>query len=426
MLDDNRLRRGVPHDHSPLVREIRVHGAGRVRNTEPLLEGCSTPRTHLGFVSIRQPRLEAERDQRHRACREGDAIRSGVRLGSFLPLAMAVRTIDHAPVEIGAQIVAGGTLCGAPWRLCILVQELDDDRNANSSIWISSRHGPFGCGARTIGEPGPVVHPTPRRLPRLVGAGSVPVMISPWIAALLLQSGSDTTALMTPGVSRALATHRAKEITDVRYALSLDVARLDTARGHIPISLFLRTADDVIVDFRGPKLFDVTVNAVPPLELQWNGAHVRIPARMVRAGQNVIDASFATLIAPAGTPIIHFHDETDARDYLYTLLVPSDAHALFPRFDQPDLKARLTLDLRVPSRWTAIANGRPSPTPADGSTTTIRFSTTDPLPTYLFAFAAGPYARFTGGPRSTPLLVRASRAREVEVDSLQNQVASAL
>ena len=251
-------------------------------------------------------------------------------------------------------------------------------------------------------------------------------MISPWIAALLLQSGSDTTALMTPGVSRALATHRAKEITDVRYALRLDVARLDTARGHIQISFVLRTADDVIVDFRGPKLFDVTVNAVPPLELQWNGTHVRIPARMVRAGQNVIDASFATLIAPAGTPIIHFHDETDARDYLYTLLVPSDAHALFPSFDQPDLKARLTLDLGVPSGWTAIANGRASPTAANGSTTTIRFSATDPLPTYLFAFAAGPYARFTGGPRSTPLLVRASRAREVEVDSLQNQVTSAL
>src|SRR5204862_7412263 len=44
----------------------------------------------------------------------------------------------------------------------------------------------------------------------------------------------------------------------------------------------------------------------------------------------------------------------------------------------------------------------------------------------LFAFAAGPYQRFVGGPRMTQLLVRASRAREVEVDSLQSQVSSAL
>jgi aminopeptidase N len=244
------------------------------------------------------------------------------------------------------------------------------------------------------------------------------------LAAQLLQSSADTAGLMAPGVSHALATNRAARISDVRYGLDLDVSRLDTARGSVRITFRVSSPGDVILDFRGAKLADIGVNGTALPGFEWNGAHLRIPARSLTAGSNTVDAHFATLIAPAGWPIIRFHDETDGRDYLYTLLVPSDAHALFPCFDQPDLKARLTLQLTVPSGWTAIANGRPAP--GATSPTVFRFAETDPLPTYLIAFAAGPYTRFLGGPRSTSLLVRASRAREVEVDSLQDQVASAL
>src|SRR3954471_22782088 len=246
------------------------------------------------------------------------------------------------------------------------------------------------------------------------------------LLALLSQAGVDSTGLMTRGVSRELATRRAAEIRDVRYALDLDLSRADTASGDVRITFALRRPGDVIVDFRGPALASVTVNAAPLDPIEWNGKHLRIPGRVLKSGVNVVAARFSTLIAPAGAPIIRFHDETDRRDYLYTLLVPSDAHALFPCFDQPDLKARLTLQLTVPQAWMAIANGKSLAARAAAASTTFRFAESEPLPTYLFAFAAGPYQRFIGGPRSTPLLVRASRAHEVEVDSLQDQVSSAL
>ena len=246
------------------------------------------------------------------------------------------------------------------------------------------------------------------------------------LIALLSQAAVDSTGLMARGVSRELASRRAAEIRDVRYALDLDLSRLDTARGAVRITFALRHPGDVIVDFRGPALASVSVNSTPLDGAEWNGMHLRIPGRLLKAGVNVINARFATLVAPAGTPIIRFHDETDRRDYLYTLLVPSDAHALFPCFDQPDLKARLTLTLTVPNDWTAIANGKTRSRQAGAGSAVFRFAESEPLPTYLFAFAAGPYEQFVGGPRSTPLLVRASRAREVEVDSLQNQVGSAL
>ena len=44
-------------------------------------------------------------------------------------------------------------------------------------------------------------------------------------------------------------------------------------------------------------------------------------------------------------------------DFLYTIFVPARAHEAFPCFDQPDLKARWTLELDVPAGWETLANG---------------------------------------------------------------------
>jgi aminopeptidase N len=230
---------------------------------------------------------------------------------------------------------------------------------------------------------------------------------------------------MGAGISRQLATRRARELGDVRYAMNLSVVSRDTARGSVTIHFDAKTRDDVIVDFRGPSLTNVKVNGTNAAT-SFNGVHLRIPASAVHPGPNVVTADFKSLIAPAGASIIRFHDDKDGSDYLYTLLVPSDANALFPCFDQPDLKARLTLTLTVPGAWSALANGITEKIDRANGTATYHFRETDPLPTYLFAFAAGPWHEFTGGPRTTSLWVRASRAREVEVDSLQDQVGSAL
>src|SRR6185295_6174718 len=88
----------------------------------------------------------------------------------------------------------------------------------------------------------------------------------------------------------------------------------------------------------------------------WDGAHITIPAAML-AEDNVVTVGFVAEIAPSGASIIRFHDAADSSDYLYTLLVPADANQLFPCFDQPDLKANVTLSLTAPRGWTAIANG---------------------------------------------------------------------
>jgi aminopeptidase N len=243
--------------------------------------------------------------------------------------------------------------------------------------------------------------------------------------ALAITNNPPADPLMGPGVSRELATVRSKQIGDVRYALTLSVVARDTARGSIAIRFRTKTASDVVVDFRGPSLTNVKVNGATAATT-FNGAHLRIPTAAVKVGENVVSADFTTPIAPAGASIIKFHDDKDGNEYLYTLLVPSDANLLFPCFDQPDLKARLTLTLVVPSTWQALANGITEHVTQSAIRRVYKFRETDPLPTYLFAFAAGPWKEFTAAGGRTPLWVRASRAREVEVDSLETQVGSAI
>src|SRR5437867_191499 len=251
-------------------------------------------------------------------------------------------------------------------------------------------------------------------------------MLSVLLLIASLLHTSDSAGVMAPGVSRELATLRAAQIANVRYAFELELIRRDTAFGRVAISFTKRDTGDVILDFRGLWASRPVVNGDTATGVVSNAAHLRLPARALRRGgvRNVVTLSFAARIAPAGSSIIRFHDETDGNDYLYTLFVPSDAHALFPCFDQPDLKARLTLTLTVPRAWTAIANAKHDWERSSGDRTTIHFRETEPLPTYLFAFAAGPYSAL--GAATTSLLVRASRAKEVEVDSLQAQVGSAL
>jgi aminopeptidase N len=264
------------------------------------------------------------------------------------------------------------------------------------------------------------------------------------VAALLLGVGTGAGAQAAPtavtrnltadrrlagGVPQVLAAERAAQLRDVRYALALDVTRRDTALGMVTVRFTQRTAGAVILDFRGLAVAQVVANGQPLAAVDssvWNTAHVVIPAAHTRRGANVLTLSFASPIAPAGASIIRSRDVSDGQDYLYTLLVPSDANLLFPCFDQPDLKARVTLQLTAPRHWAALANGAPVRSDTSAAGVTHHFAETQPISTYLIAFAAGPYAsvtRFQSLARGAPatavrMLVRASRAKEAEADSL--------
>jgi aminopeptidase N len=246
------------------------------------------------------------------------------------------------------------------------------------------------------------------------------LLLAPRAAPARAQSQPAVARLAGPGISQALARHRAGTIGEVRYALELDVTARDSALGRVTVRFRRTGSGDVILDFRGRRLGEVEVNGRSLPEAIPRSGHLVIPAGRLAPGENSVRLAFVADIAPAGASIIRTHDPTDGSDYLYTLLVPADASQLFPCFDQPDLKARVRLQLTTPAGWSVVGNGSVASADTTGGTVTSRFTETRPISTYLIAFAAGPWRHLTSavGGRAITAWVRRSRAGEADLDTL--------
>lgn len=240
-----------------------------------------------------------------------------------------------------------------------------------------------------------------------------------------------------PGIDRSLATARAALLRSVQYDLTFRIEpRAREVRGSVWIRFAF--ADDrpprepLVLDFAGEGLADVRVND-RPATLRAVANHLLVPPDLLGRGQNGITATFRSPIAASGTPLTVYRDPADGREYYYTLVVPADAHRLYPCFDQPDLRAAFTLVLDLPTDWTAVANTLPTPpepTPRELLDAGLRrwtFAPTQPLPTYLMAFAAGPFDRIDAPPPPAPgidpnsqlrIFLRASQRRHLDTDAV--------
>jgi len=203
--------------------------------------------------------------------------------------------------------------------------------------------------------------------------------------------------LTVSGVSEALAHARVAQLTDVRYDLAFTIPADVTqpVTGVARVGFHLTSAHDpVVLDFVNPaaQVREVRV-AGKPVVPRMTDEHLVLPASALVAGDNVVEIGFT-----AGDGPLHRNPE-----FLYTLFVPDRARFAFPCFDQPNLKARVTLRLTVPLGWVAVANGLEAAEAARAAraagaaggaegaenSTRFRFAETKPIPTYLIAFAAG-------------------------------------
>ncbi|MQA31516.1 MAG: aminopeptidase [Luteitalea sp.] len=193
------------------------------------------------------------------------------------------------------------------------------------------------------------------------------------------------------GISTALAEERAARLSDLRYDLSFRLPgdRRERVTGRVTITFRLQNPSmPLALDFapgRPDAIRSVTAGDVP-IEARVADGHVVLPSSALRAGLNTIAIDF-----DAGDPPLN-----RSEDFLYTIFVPARAHEAFPCFDQPDLKARWTLALDAPGDWVTVANGaevtRETRREAEGERVKVGFAPTEPIPTYLFAFAAGRFS----------------------------------
>ena len=92
-----------------------------------------------------------------------------------------------------------------------------------------------------------------------------------------------------------------------------------------------------------------------------------------------------------GEGLHRFVDPVDEAVYLYSQFETADCKRLFPCFDQPDLKARYTLNVTAAPDWKVVSNTLAERETA-GPAVVHRFATSEILSTYLVALIAGPYA----------------------------------
>jgi aminopeptidase N len=231
-------------------------------------------------------------------------------------------------------------------------------------------------------------------------------LMMPAVLAMLLASGA---APPEAGVPESLARERAAAVRNLRYDLDLQVpaARGAPVTGRVLVRFSLAAAGRTVLDFSRPR------EAIRGVRLDGRDAafeavNGHLVVASVTAGSHELAIDFV-----AGDEALNRNDE-----FLYTLFVPARARLTFPCFDQPDLKARYSLTLTVPAGWQAVSNGAALSTvnAARGpGTTTLTFAETQPLPTYLFAFAAGRFSLETAerGGRQIRLFHRETDAAKV-------------
>jgi alanyl aminopeptidase len=77
--------------------------------------------------------------------------------------------------------------------------------------------------------------------------------------------------------------------------------------------------------------------------------------------------------------------------YAFTQFEPIEARRAFPCFDQPNHKTPFRVTLRVPEGNLAFSNAPEISSSLSGNWRVFQFAETRPLPTYLVAFAVGPF-----------------------------------
>jgi aminopeptidase N len=211
-----------------------------------------------------------------------------------------------------------------------------------------------------------------------------PLTLSALLALTLTACSEREPEAPGAGVPLALAESRAATIRDLRYEARFDLPaeRTEPVTGEVSVH-FTRdaSAEPLVLDFRAPAdhvlgvLLDGDSVAYTVPE-----DHIVLPARALDAGEHVVTVRFRSTDAAL--------NRQDG--FLYALFVPDRASTAMPVFEQPDLKARVSLTLSVPAHWTALANGtlveRDS---SDRARHVVRFAETQPISTYLLSFAAG-------------------------------------
>jgi len=197
--------------------------------------------------------------------------------------------------------------------------------------------------------------------------------------------------ILATGCTEAEAKTRAGLIDVGSYAVFLDLATdPGTVRSRAEIRFRCREPGAAtFADLHAPAVNRVTCNGKgldPGAALSDGRLH--LPGL---AAGNVLTVDAELGYSPVGRGLTRFADPADGVDYALGYGYPTSAPSMFCCFDQPDLRADMTLTVSTPAGWECVANGVVTDRPAEGEAGTWRFATVPAMKPHDLAVCAGPY-----------------------------------
>lgn len=173
---------------------------------------------------------------------------------------------------------------------------------------------------------------------------------------------------------------------------------------------------DLRLDFYEGTTTNMSVNGSALPDTAKKKYWIEIPAHLLKEGQNTFRADYSAEYSTQGQGLHRFIDPETKQAFLHTQFQTYDANRFMPCFDQPDLRASLSLTVEAPASWEVIAATPSTTVHRKAKRKTWTFEPTPPIATYIFALHAGPYKVWTDRYENIPLrlFVRPTLAKFVQ------------
>lgn len=226
-------------------------------------------------------------------------------------------------------------------------------------------------------------------------------------------------------LSATEATRRGELLRELRYEIKLDLEP-DSERFSGNVKVFFDLTRDGLakdsplqLDFSEGTVLQFIVNGQRIENFDYNRRRLLLPRANLRMGTNTIEVDYEHTYSANGFGLNKYIDPVDSEVYVSTHFGLFSANAVFPCFDQPSLKARVTLKVEAPRSW-QVASGGTVTAPVENGADRAEwsFAPTAPVATSLFFLAGGPFKIWTGKSKKIPLRLwaRKSFASSVSAD----------
>jgi aminopeptidase N len=205
------------------------------------------------------------------------------------------------------------------------------------------------------------------------------------------------------------ARRRAEQLSDVSYAVALDLTSPDGGTfGSRTTVRFRSSGPETFLELGDARDLRVSVDG-RPVEAAYDGRRISLTGL---GGSHEVVVEARLPYVTDGDGMHTFTDPADGEVYVSAYVGMDIAQRVFACFDQNDLKAPLDLTVTAEPAWSVIANGRA----LSGDDGRWRFATTPPIPVAMFVVCAGPWHSVTWEHAGIPFGWHARRSLAAELD----------